>query len=528
MSAREITKKLRAWEAGRPIPRYDTIHHAIVPESQALIVAFVRMAGESRPWGIAWGTVDSGPTIHTVPDGRVRDDVAELCAEFAEELLAHLRVHNWTYDPAQQNDQPSALRQVWFPNGQHIEMLHQLSYTYSQTKFGGANREILQALGRLAGWMFRETSRKGSQHVINASQSLSDAYVFPAQGARTAHLGFQLAWLETTGDREVRLAAAADAEGLTISATMDPDLDRGDPAHGRPGLVDLVEKWQASRREGAPDTDAADAIAAILEPELRRRWELTQQAYLLLANNDRPVNAGVRELVVEAQSEFWFQHQRLELKLNDPSQGPAFVPHPETDYHGSSAASRYLEYEAADEAFVGRLIHDDPELFEESLDSGHAIRGEVIGVQDLGVGGSTRPTWTLRIPPDAINRLREGGRLTPFGSPGHEVTVLGLDFSEAALDVSLEWTGRKTMPLAVGLGARPIDVAWVGEQVAFVTSDAADLTRRRSQRVWGARTGPGAWLTHGRFPAQVVIQDDDGGSDLLLDDVRQIEGGDVA
>ncbi len=528
MSTREITKKLRAWEAGRPIPRYDTIHHAIVPESQALIVSFVRMAGESRPWGIAWGTVDSAPTIHTVPDGRVRDDVAVLCAEFAEDLLAHMRVHNWTYDPAQQEDGPSTLRQVWFPNGQHVEMLHQLSYTYSQTKFGGANRDILQALGRLAGWMFRETSRKGSQHVINASRALSDAYVFPAQDARTAHLGFQLAWLETTGGRDARVAAAEEAEGLTISTTMDPDLDRGDSSHGQPGLADLVDRWQASRRDGTKGTAISGAISVILESELRRRWELTARAYRLLADNDRPVNAGVRALVVEAQSEFWFQHQRLELRLNDPNLGPAFVPHPETDYHGSSAASRYLEYGASDEAFVGRLIHDDPELFAEALDSGHAIRGEVTRVQDLGFGRVKRPVWSLQIPPDAINRLREGGRLTPFGSPGHEVTVVNLDFSEAALVVTLEWTVRKTMALAAGLGAKPIDSSWMGEQVAFVTSDAADLTRRRSQRVWSARTGPGAWLTHGRFPPQVVIQDDDGGSDLLLDDVRQIEGGDVA
>lgn len=528
MSAREITKKLRAWEAGRPIPRYDTIHHAIVPESQALIVAFVRMAGESRPWGIAWGTVDNQPTISTVPDGRVRDDVAVLCAEFAEDLLGHLRVHNWTYDPAQQGEQPSELRQIWFPNGQHTEMLHQLSYTYSQTRFGGTNRDILQALGRLAGWMFRETSRRGSQHVINASQSLREAYIFPAQDARTAHLGFQLAWLETVGGRDARLVAAQAAEGFTISATMDPALDRGDAAHGQPGLVDLVEKWQESRRNGALDTGAAAAIQAILEPELRRRWELTQRAYRLLADNDRPVNAGCRELVAEAQGEFWYQHQRLELKLNDSSLGPAFVPHPETDYHGSAAASRYLEYEAADEAFIGRLIHDDPELFEEALDSGHAIRGEITAVQDLGVGRSRRPVWTLRLAPDAINRLREGGRMTPYGSPGHETTVLNLEFSEDALEVTVEWIGRKTMPLAAGLGARPIDAVWVGQQMAFVSSDAADLTKRRAQRVWGARQGPGAWLTHGRFPAQVVIQGDDGGTDLLVDDVRQIEGGESA
>src|SRR4051794_16280979 len=95
-----VARKLQAWEQGRPLRRYDTIHQAVVPADYAFVVAFVRMAGESRPWGIAWGTVGSKPTIRSVPDGRVRDDVAVLAVEFAEDLLAHMRVHNWTFDPA--------------------------------------------------------------------------------------------------------------------------------------------------------------------------------------------------------------------------------------------------------------------------------------------------------------------------------------------------------------------------------------------------------------------------------------------
>lgn len=522
MTAREVTKKLRAWEAGRPIPRYDTIHHAIVLPDDALIVAFVRMAGESRPWGVAWGTAASaGPRIVSVPDGRVRDDVSALCAEFAENLLDHLRVHNWTYDPAGQKEDPNRLRQVWLPNGQHVEMLHQLSYTYSQTKFGGANQDILRALGRASGWMFRETARKGSQHVVSASQALGDAYVFPAQDVRTAHLGYQLAWLETVGDRSQRMAAADQAELLTVSPTLDPDLDRR-------VLAELVEQWQSARRDGGDTSSTSAAIAETLEPELVRRWDLTKRAYSLLADNDRPVNAGVRCLIEESQAEFWNQHQRIELRINDPSLGPAFVAHPETDFHGSAAASRYLAYEAADEAYVGRLIHSDPELFAEALDAGDAVRGEVVRVSDLGTGRTTRPTWVLRLLPGVTHRLRENAKLTPYGSPGHEAIVLDLDVTEDALDVTLEWTGLKTRPVSAGLGAKPDAAIWVGQTVAFVTSDAADLTRRRSFRVWSAAKGPGAWLTHGKFPSQVEILGDDGGSDLLVDDVRQIEAGESA
>src|SRR5687768_2060129 len=132
MRIRDVALKLRAWEAGAPGPKYETLHHAFVGPANAMVVAFVRMAGESRPWGIAWGTVGSEPRIESVPDGRVRDDVSLLCANFAEDLLSHMRVHNWTYDPVGQAAEVDELRQVWLPNGQHLAMLHQLNYTYSQ------------------------------------------------------------------------------------------------------------------------------------------------------------------------------------------------------------------------------------------------------------------------------------------------------------------------------------------------------------------------------------------------------------
>lgn len=517
MSVREITRKLQAWEAGAPLSRYSTIHHAIVPEDRALLVAFIRMAGESRPWAIAWGLAGRAPRVLAVPDGRVRDDVSVMCAEFAEDLLAHLRVHNWTYDPVGEDAGPDDLRQVWLPNGQHAAMLHQLSYTYSQTRFGGANQDILRALGRLSGWMFRDTSRRGNQHVVDASRALSDAYVFPAQDARTAHLGYQLAWLTTPGDRDARTAAAMKAEGFPVSPTMDPSLERDE-------LSDLVERWQSGRRDGQNLTDVAETITAVLSAEVRRRWQLTEEAYRLLANCGRPVNPGVTALVEDAHSEFWFQHQRIELRHNDPNQGPAFVPHPETDFHGSSAASRYLIHAAFDEAYIGHLIHDDPELFREALDDGRALCGTVIAVSDLGSGRQTVPVWMVHLQPGTPHRLRENGRLAPYGSRGHEVTILSIDPTAEALQIELEWIGRKTRAIACGIGAKPADPAWVGQEVAFVVSDAAALTRRRSSRVWRAKDGPGAWLTHGRAPTPVEISTDDG-TDLLVDDIRQIEEG---
>ena len=161
-------------------------------------------------------------------------------------------------------------------------------------------------------------------------------------------------------------------------------------------------------------SEQADAIEQILDGELLRRWQLTEQAYDLMASNERPVNGGVGQLVTQAHSEFWFQHQRIELRLNDPSQGPAFVAHPETDFHGSAAASRYLIHSAADEAYIGYLIHDDPALFREALGArpsvrvpcGPGVRPRHRPLDDPALGGSARSV-------DPTQAARERTRHTP-------------------------------------------------------------------------------------------------------------------
>lgn len=522
MSIREVGQRLRAWEAGEPLPRYQTRHVAIASPADALVVAFVRMAGESRPWGIAWGHPGSEPRIVAVPDGRVRDDVAVICADFGEELLAHFRVHNWSYDPIAQQGTPADLRQLWVPNGQHVAMLHHLNYTYSQTKYGGSNVTILNALGRLTGWLFRDSSRRGSQHLVDASSAIRKSFVFPAEDARQAHLGYLLGWLspdDPQASRDHRLANSSTAEQSPVSPTMDPTLERDE-------LDPLLDLRIRLRREGG-STNAVDAsIEAIISREVRRRWALCEQAYTLLTNDTRPANPGVDELMTVSLQEFWWKVQAIELKVSDPSGGKPFVPHPETDAHGSSAAADYLRLAAADERYVNLLIHDDDELFAESLADGHAVRARVVRVEDRGHGRATTPVWTIDVLADTVGRLREGSRLVPRGSRGHYATISAINVRESGIRVEIEWQARKTQALSSGPALKPVDAGWLGEVVNFVPSDAADLTMRRSKKVWDAAKGPGSWLTHGKPGVFLVTDstDDETSVDSILDDVAQLEG----
>ncbi len=517
MSVNEVRHRLLAWEAGKPLLRYATLHHAVVAPKNALIVAFVRMAGESRPWGIAWGHPGSKPIIMSVPDGRVRDDVAAVCAEFGESLLEHMRVQNWTYKPLPKDAVPDTLRQVWVPNGQHVAIFHQLAYAYSQTKFGGERREILNALGSLSGWLFRDSSRRGCQHIIDASAALRAAYAFPVEDARQAHLGLLLAWLSTNGGLDERIAAAEVAEAIAVSPTMDPDFERD-------MLAPQVEKRVKLRADSGDFGREDAAIIDLLEPELLRRWDLCADAYATIAGCDIPVNPGVDALVTDALDEFYWQVQALEIKIANPEGGSPFVSHPETDFHGSAAASRYLSFAAADEKYMNVLIHDDCELLAEAVADGRALRCEVTAVRDDGEGRKKLPIWTVRHAGSVSTRLREGNRVTPIGASGRWATIISISTVDGVTSLELEWSEGKTIALPMGAQAAPLDPDWVGHEITLVAADAAGLTKWRSFRVWAAREGPGAWLTHSHSRTPIIADIASDTAEEIVDDVEQIEG----
>ena len=49
-----VLRRLKAYADGKPLPQGDTLPMAIARNPDILIVSFVRMGGETAPWGIAW------------------------------------------------------------------------------------------------------------------------------------------------------------------------------------------------------------------------------------------------------------------------------------------------------------------------------------------------------------------------------------------------------------------------------------------------------------------------------------------
>ncbi len=286
MTARDTVRKLLAFSAGKPLPQGT---HLRLPKRKAqdtLVLAFVRMGGESRPWGIAIGRPDRTPKIFTAAEARDRELVGAMLEDFAPRLLAHMGHPEFASSPGELPPH------VWLPNASHVEMLHFLAFTYTFAKRGEVKRmKTLNALGRASNWLFQESTRPGQLSCIDASRALRDAFSFPAEDVRQAHTGYLLAWLQTNGNFDVRLRAAPAAEERAVSTSLDPQIEKA-------GLDTLVEEFNKAKRSGdsAKAEPLTQDIHKLLEVELVHRFETAARAYEMVQSDRRPVNPGLQEL----------------------------------------------------------------------------------------------------------------------------------------------------------------------------------------------------------------------------------------
>ena len=486
-----VIRRLHAWHEGRPLARYSTIHIPVAKSADALVVAFVRMAGESAPWGVAVGRRGAKPDILTVPEARNRDLVADMMAKLAPTLLAHFR-HPACSDVVTGPDDPRPVRQLWLPNESHVDMLHALAYAYTFTKWGDPGRaQVLNALGRLCGWLFREAQRPGQVAVISAASALRYAYTFPADDLRQAHLGFLLAWLETRANRDERLAAAMQAEQHSMSITLDPAIERNE-------LESRVERWNDANKSGSAAVAAEAArIEQVLSRELLHRYTLTQRAIEIISNDSRPVNVGVQQLEKEARREYWYQYVHAEQHRDENDGEPVFTPSPETDRDAAAAASRYYVHEASEAHCLTVLVQHDDDMQKEIIAAGKGLRGEIISVRDEGRARKAIPVWVIRSPDRPLS-VRPDSKLCIAGLPGRELRIRSIVREESGmLSIELEVVKLVSGPRGRTDIKHAADPRFVGEIVTLLPSNRAEILRRQSQKVW-ERSTPGAWLTHAR------------------------------
>jgi len=498
MTSEQAVRRLLAFSAGKPLPhgttlRVPTPNRSLGPKD-VLVVAFVRMGGESSPWGIAFGQPGRTPKVLTVPEARTRDDVADMIASFAPVLLTHLRHPKFDSAGAviteeKRPDMP--LRQLWLPNRSHLDMLHYLAYTYHRTRYGTPERqELLQSLARACGWLFREAHRPGQMVTMIATDVLSEAYTFPTDDIRQGHLGFLVAWLTTRGRQAVRVKAADKAEGLSMSTNLDPIFENT-------GLAKAVDAFNEARSNEDVESIKrwTQRIHKSLNGELKRRWELTDSAITALEHDRRRENYGVKRLIKASQDEYYRQYLRIEHKFEDIEDGPPFTPSPETDRHPAAAGSRYYVHLSSDELQNQLLVHDDPEMQAELIATGKALDGEIVDVSTRTEGRKEHVFWKIHTNGHLPLRLREGALLCPVGNERRQGEILQIDQLNAQTNrFVLQIIKGKTLHEPPKL-IRANDRALLGSRVILVPPPMDGIARRKSRSIWNRKV-PGSWLTH--------------------------------
>jgi len=496
VSETDLHDRLRAWDAGAPLPRGHTLSWPRAHDADRLVVAFVRMGGESAPWGVAVGPPDEAPQIFIAAEPRNADEHAAFIAQLGPALLDHLDHPRALTAAAREallhDDAPLRARvrtrQLWMPGPSHVEMLHFLDYRYTLAKKGDpAQLPLLRQTGRAAGWLFRESTRPGQVRVLDATARLQEAFTFPVEPVRQAHLGHLLAWLESPGDRDARIDAAERAEQLAVGVTLDPRFERD-------VLQPLLERYHATRDTLAQHIQAAFLVHNALQPELLRRWKLTVRAMRRLDADPRPSNPQLGPVLDLGASEFafaWWQGEArgLDESLDDEARR-AFVTHPETDRSPARAAQRYFSYLHAWELSQAELVHGDPARIEAAVAAGNGFTGVVKAVQ---APRGAPVTWTVEAPRDASLRLRAESTVCLAGFPKRTAKVLDLEAEGSLRTITLQFPASRSARAADPWP--PGDPRWQGETVTLLESVVSGISLRKARRVHKVE-GPGTWLTH--------------------------------
>ena len=498
MSSRAIVRRLRAWHFGEPLTRGTTIHTATAAPADRLLLSFVKMGGETRPWALAWKRGAAKVQFRFVPEPRFRAGVDEMLAEFGPVLADHFRNPAVTGDAPEDASDLAPLRQLWVPNGSHVSMLHHFAYTYARRNLERDFAQELRLLGRTSLFLFLESQRPGQQLVMAGSDVLRSAYDFPTEDVRQAHLGFLLAWLSARGNRDHGIAAALEAERLPVATALDPTDERTE-------LAPLVEEYNEARRaDNSKRMKSAErSIGELLRPELERRLSLVSDAIDTVATDPRPVNRGVGELVQLSLKQQWSEYVLGDLRAIERGQEP-YVPSPETDFDARGAASRYFRYEAAADRMFAALVHDDHELEAEAIASGRAFRGNVVKVRDEGSGRSTRPVLYVEdLTPGPLS-LRVGDRVCFVGNPKREGQIRAIETPKGgAMVLVIEINKCKTTINGVAWphSMHGADERWIGQPVTVIGTSFADMAEQKAWKIWEKSDRPGDWIVATRDAA---------------------------
>lgn len=460
----ETIRRLQAWSEGKPLLRGDVVNVHVTNDEDLLIVAFVRMGGESRPWGVALGTLAEEPTVFTVPDGRNRQQVGDMMVEVAGHLLAHFDHPGWS-ETGPSEDGVDTFRQIWLPGPTHVEMLHHLAAAYARTRWERDDVETLRALGNLCNALFIESQRPGQQTIISATHALRTCWVFPTATVRQGHLGHLLAWLTGGRTRNTRLEAAIEADKTSMATVLTPEEERRI-------LEPLVTKWTEARRahDGPAMLREQKKIETALRASLLQRWHATAEAARIIDSDPRPYNPGLGILVADSMKQMF--RSWGEKAIREEAGDEPYWPNVFTDNNPRAAGAAFQRRIAHDEKARHHLVHGDKELQREELAAGHGVICTVVNIATKGA------TWKAAWSYPPLPTLREGAELSIAGAPDMKLKVVDVDIDSSTLILAPTW--KRPKPHYRALGLSPDDPRWRNKDLVLLNSPAVGLAERKA------------------------------------------------
>ena len=463
--------RVKSYATGKPQQRGDLKRFLVEPASRSMILAFIRMGGESRPWGIVHGRPGQGPRVNYVDEPRDDNKVYGMLLEFAPALLSHLGHPD--YDRG--NNQGNC--QVWLPNPSHVEMLHFMAFLLSRQSLRGlddAQHSVLHSLGKACVWLFQEYRRPGQTTVMVCSDVLRDAYVFPAEPIRQHHLGFLLSWIQTRGSMHARMKAAAKAETLSISVSLDPIKEIGIEK-----LLSMIRPPRV-QKNGDQLRPLTSEIGKELAGELERRYELVSQCLKVLGKDHRKINPGVKNL--REDTSYHLEHFRK-------NGGEYF--HPDASTRSLSVALEYHGFEKNRDKYLRALVVHDKYLQAGLMLRGDAFKGKVINNDVKKIGRKMIVTWIIQGATYTPLRLDEGSKVMLCRCDGWKSnTASGVIRSIREIGNKKEYSVEITVQKKEAAKDK-----YMRARVVFMSDIFIPYKDKIRERLFG-KDGPGCWLTH--------------------------------
>ena len=549
LSTREMMRRFDALNMQGPLSRFDSKHFQT--QANPVLLAFLRMPGDNKPWGVAFGrALDDEPRAICALDPFSREDYLTMVETLGQYLDDEWGISERSKSPLTYPPQKTELLpQVWLPDSSHVEMLRLLSYSAFDEYGTGIGDTNTARLGRLAEFLFEESNYKGQQVVLNARDVMNQMWVIPADDFSLGHIGYLTAWIKHNGDIDSRRHTALQASSQSYSATLDSaDVPQGNDS----ALVNVIlggvgsdgSTTRTFGAEGFHSEMAAQELRDVLLGQLELRWTKLKESWTLVTADPRRVNAKIPTIMSDSISRF----DKCVLGEREGKLASSIrASPPRTDVNAETAALKYLKMLKAEEQFICHVVHDDKELLRDLFVEGTAFIARVSDTFARTVEDREHQFWEVVLPQKFValfkRRASETYRVLGTLDGTLEATLLDPDEGEAGQVESadarllLRWNkdgvlgsrANKTLsaPESLDLNMKVSDPTFIGKEIIFVPSFAPRLFDAAIEAAEKSKRGRGKWIyemsgVDSKTPQNTTIQ----GTDVILTAIEALSSRD--